>query len=293
MVVGGQPEVAWSDVELIDLSGQGRVCAKPQDFPGAHWGSMGTYLDNIDVAIVCGGAKHGDFPATNECYSYIPVTREWAEAPSMGHSRMGAATTVYSGYWSVTGGQGSSGTSEFFNPTSCKFHHGVNLPRQRAMHNVLSLPIGMVMILGNNEETKKGYLYPSNGWHEYTDLLEARKNMQAGLIKMQDSSYAVIAAGGENMSSTEVSQLGKWSWSEGPELPHVVSHGASVQWQDSNSFIIVGGRDDSVLDTLLKFNVEDLRWDLMTEKLSTAREQFTAFLVPEEYCRTPEVGITP
>ena len=38
MVVGGLPSTAYNDVELIDLSGRGRKCRSPDDFPGSQLG---------------------------------------------------------------------------------------------------------------------------------------------------------------------------------------------------------------------------------------------------------------
>ena len=61
MVVGGRND--YGDVELIDLTGQGRSCQKPENYPGASYGSVGTFYRGS--AIVCGGN-----PYTSTCYLY-------------------------------------------------------------------------------------------------------------------------------------------------------------------------------------------------------------------------------
>ena len=46
MVVGGYPYKAHRDVELLDLSGQGRKCRKPQEYPGAKSHAVGAFVDS-------------------------------------------------------------------------------------------------------------------------------------------------------------------------------------------------------------------------------------------------------
>ena len=65
MVVGGIP--AKKDVEVVDLSGQGRNCFKPKDYP-FNDGSIGEYINGF--AITCGG-----FPITDKCYKYEGPSR--------------------------------------------------------------------------------------------------------------------------------------------------------------------------------------------------------------------------
>ena len=65
MLVSGSPSAAMNDVELVDLSGQERICRKPQDFLGATESAVGAFVQG--KAIVCGGYSY-----TNDCYFYNP-----------------------------------------------------------------------------------------------------------------------------------------------------------------------------------------------------------------------------
>ena len=57
MVVGGRDDPAHFDVEVIDLSGNMRSCAKPADSPQPGYGGMtGAYFKGFPT--VCGGYSH-------------------------------------------------------------------------------------------------------------------------------------------------------------------------------------------------------------------------------------------
>ena len=66
MVVGGSDISA--DVEVIDLSGSKRTCAKPRNYPSnINQGSTGIFFDNYPT--VCGGTNVGS-PLGDLCYKY-------------------------------------------------------------------------------------------------------------------------------------------------------------------------------------------------------------------------------
>ena len=62
--------VVNKDVEFLDLSGQGRQCSKPVNYPDNVDGSqVGTYFDGSP--IVCGGYDGGSVGEDRDlCYRY-------------------------------------------------------------------------------------------------------------------------------------------------------------------------------------------------------------------------------
>ena len=66
MVIGGQLEVNLPkrDVEVIDLSGNGQTCTKPEDFP-LSYATKGVYFNGSP--FVCGGYSSG---WSKDCYNY-------------------------------------------------------------------------------------------------------------------------------------------------------------------------------------------------------------------------------
>ena len=61
MVVGGYP--AENEAEIVDLSETNVNCPTIPNFPGASYGSVGTFINGR--ALVCGGESSSD-----SCYSY-------------------------------------------------------------------------------------------------------------------------------------------------------------------------------------------------------------------------------
>ena len=71
MVVGGWPMSVFADVEVINLSGDGKTCAKPPNAP-INMGGTGAYYDGYP--IVCVGFDNGFAPQTT-CNKYSVQVR--------------------------------------------------------------------------------------------------------------------------------------------------------------------------------------------------------------------------
>ena len=109
----------------------------------------------------------------------------------------------------------------------------------------------------------------------------------------QSSDSSIIVVGGYNgkdMSSVEVLDEGSNEWRQGPQLPFPICCSGIVQ-HPLGGVALIGGRatDVTLLDTIyhLAHAGNDAKWELMPQKLQTARCYHTAFLVPDEiddYC---------
>ena len=72
-------------------------------------------------------------------------------------------------------------------------------------------------------------------------------------------------------------------WNFGPEPPYYIFNGASVQLK--STFFNVGGQNAiNYFDTIWTFDVDDQKWTLLEDHLTTGREITTAFLVPDDIC---------
>ena len=56
---------AYTDVEVINLSGDGKTCAKPSNYP-FDYGQTGIFFDGYPM--VCGGKGNSDWKT--DCYKY-------------------------------------------------------------------------------------------------------------------------------------------------------------------------------------------------------------------------------
>ena len=63
MIVGGNPTL--SDVEVINLSGDGQTCSKPANSP-LQRSSTGIYIDGSP--LICGGLE--ETASSSKCYKY-------------------------------------------------------------------------------------------------------------------------------------------------------------------------------------------------------------------------------
>ena len=274
MVVGGVG--ALHDVELIDLSGQGRFCRKPDDFPSAGEGSVGAYIE--EQTLVCGG-----YPYTSDCY-YYNTDGTWTQGPSMTEAREYASSTILNSDLWVTGGYnpGEHGlaSTECFISTS--FITYVDLPVERYYHNIVSIEENRAMLLGGQTTFQEAYTF--NGtWSNSSTLSRGRQYSQAGMVTFNNGTKMVVAAGGVNEQTTEFLNFDEDEWNFGPDLPYSIYRGASVQL--NNTFLIVGGDSNgTALDTIWKFDAEAEEWILLNEHMTTARYYTAAFLVPNDFC---------
>ena len=109
MVVGGHPDPAHYDVELIDMTNQGRTCRKPDNYPGSERGAVGAYIGGR--VKVCGG-----YVETSACYDYNPEDGTWIPTTPMNVIRYFATSTVIQDQWWITGRHNmmTSGKFQFF-----------------------------------------------------------------------------------------------------------------------------------------------------------------------------------
>ena len=285
MVVGGYPASAYYDVELIDMTGQGRTCKKPDVYPGAEYGSVGAFLQ--DRAIVCGGYSYlnDSYLFTSQCY-YYNKDGTWTEGPSMIEERAFAADLVFDGQLWVAGGRNSAGnlnSTEVFDSSGDSFSYYVDMPEARYTHNIVALGDNRTMLVGGQDRFHETYIFSTGAWQEGPRMSIGRDGCEAGVVKFNNGSKAVVAVGGYSEKTTEYLNDDENFWRLGPELPYYIYKAASVQLE--NTFFFVGGFDGTYhLDTIWGFDVEAEQWTLLNETLATPRDYTTAFLLPDDFC---------
>ena len=73
MVVGGNEAVSNFDVEMIDISDKNRTCAKPFDYPGAAFATVGGFVGG--KVLFCGGDG-----SVTACFQYNQNDLTWTQA---------------------------------------------------------------------------------------------------------------------------------------------------------------------------------------------------------------------
>ena len=205
MVVAGQPTNANSQVELIDMTDQGRTCIKPVPYPGAKYGSEGAFFQN--KTIVCGGS-----PYTPDCYKYLPEQKTWEKTISLNTERALSASTIIQDHWLIGGGANSNGAmksaeilgegealSQILNPSFLPY---TDMPAARRFSNLVTYENDKVIMLGDHKSThildfNTGTL--SNG----PDLILTRLKSQGGMVTFANGTSKIVAAGGLSGDTTE------------------------------------------------------------------------------------------
>ena len=284
-MIGGYRAGIQPEVELIDLSGQGRTCRNPESFPSADYGSVGAYFQ--ERALVCGGGFYWSTGNifSSECY-YYNTNGTWTQGPSMTESRLHAASTFFNNQWWISGGSSSYGihtSTELFNNGSNSFVTFADLPGARNYHNLVAMDDNKAILLGGKDYNKYTFIF--NGtWNFGPILSKGRRQSHAGQVTFKNGTRMIVAASGMLETTTEFLNVDGDRWHFGPELPYYFSLGASVQLDDT--FLIVGGVDalSKYLDTIWAFNIETEEWTLLDQHLTTGRRSTAAFLVPDDFC---------
>ena len=106
--------------------------------------------------------------------------------------------------------------------------------------------------------------------------------------------YSIVAAGGilqlgpagvtvTDTSSVEVYDYGAGSWRNGPSLPVTLCDASMIQ-DNNGGVILIGGYSLALsksLDTLYRLPHTAAQWELMPQRLKTARFYPIAFLIPD------------
>lgn len=112
VVVSGWNGRLLQNTEVLDLSGQSRICRDLEPYPVPLKRSVGQTIDG--EPWVCGGQNdHGDILDT--CYKFHLATLSWNLVPNrLNVARQYASAALSpSGTWIIAGGEGNFGKSKW------------------------------------------------------------------------------------------------------------------------------------------------------------------------------------
>ena len=259
-------------------------------------GAVGTYIHGR--ALVCGGFNritYNNSALQNQCWEMDPVTKTWVHAEyNMLYERDGAAAAqmLPDDDWLVTGGwdykQDIVQNSTEMLSMGQGFVKQPEMLRTVAMHNLVRINGTQAMALSEDQGgpgTNMTYIFNREEWVVGPEMLFPVSGSQAAYVKLhfdQDKEGVLVAGGfyGEKRSQLYNVEDGRW-YLQG-NLPFDIHRGASVSF--NNTMIIVGGDSKEIgthLNTLVIFNRETSRWEVMEQRLKRRRELSAAFLIPD------------
>jgi len=281
LVALGYKGTDLSTVEIINLNSTETVCEPLKNFPYANVASNGEiWFDN--KPIICGGDRNDQ-----SCWHYY--NGQWIEGQPLIVGRTEFAMVKSEHGLVVSGGHSVNeeyfSNQEILTPTGWKSI--ASLPKALIRHCLVNLNSTHIMAIGGFDSN---FIFDVNildlnteSWTVGPSLKTARYDHSCGKILTQDGQEAIIAIGGHGgESSVEVLMPGDNQWIEGPNLPRSIWAAQLVQ-DVSGGVVLIGGFDGRVfLNTLYKLSSLDGSWELMIQKLKTAREEHTAFLIDDD-----------
>ncbi len=224
---------------------------------------------------------------------------QWVSSASMNSVRADAAAAqLQDGKLLVTGGK--DGFDSYLDSAEMLTEEGwesniPSLPVAISVHCMVTVNSTTVMVIGgiqNGLYSGKTFYFTfgEESWTAGPELKNKRGYHSCGKIRRDKESQemSIIVAGGwdgaSELSSVKILDEGSNEWQTGPELSFVIQDSKMVEDQ-TGGVVLIGGESRSVsnLDTLyqLPHGGQDAVWIKMEQKMKTARERHTAFLVPD------------
>ena len=283
--------------EVINLASSTSTCKNPPNFPATVSRAIGG-LGFKGNPIICGGLQND--VSSNKCYSLD--NNEWISSASMNSVRAyAAAAQLKDGKLLVTGGYDGSGS--IFNSAEILTEKGwesniPSLPVTINGHCMVTVNSTTVMVIGgvqNYQSSGKTFYFTfgEERWTEGPKLKNKRIYHRCGKIRRNKMSQemSIIVAGGSDgvysyLSSVEILDEDSNEWQTGPELPFGIAWSQMVEDQNGG-VVLIGGYSYPAgnLDTLyqLPHGGQDAVWTKMEQKMKTARNDHTAFMVPDNF----------
>lgn len=276
LVAGGESSSSNNNVYLVEMR-DNVTCPGLPDFPQSFLENVGIILDG--KLVLCPGS----------CYYYLDTENRWLRQDSLLASRDGASGILLnSSTWWISGGATSKST-EIRNADGSTRMYYVNTTYERNFHSVLRFNETHFIFAGGS--TNEGYaeLYDitSETWTTLPSLPEFNEDFQSGLILFPDGKRKLVVVGGSDVNFCYGLDFETMQWDFLPTLPKQIYNATSVQY-DTN-FIIVGGRDqdDSRLDSMFVYDIENEYWKQLPQTLSETYSRVTAFFLPDGFlCQT-------
>ena len=279
LVIGGFPNEGMN--EIIDLKNGNNQCNNIGDEPSAKfkYGTVGGLLS--DQPVLCGGA----YIDTNQCYTVKNIGP--LLAGTLHENRMFSSSAVLNNSLWITGGfdgTSLSKTTEIFHLELGKSSPGPELPYPVYHHCVAKINDYQAIIIGGFFNLDPPYLYDfqTDTWTVLPNLMQPRGMLGCATFLDEGLPKVIVTGGtisGQVFSSTEILDIQSRTWNKGLELPQPIYKHSMVT--ESNQVYIIGGETGQGFQSTI-YQMMQREWRELTQKIQTARCQFTAMLVPDQ-----------
>jgi N-acetylneuraminic acid mutarotase len=291
MIVGGELEAGLptSDVEVLDVSGQGLECDGMSPFPYDVEEASSAVLDG--VTYICGGYGTTEISLEYEtyggCYRYFDYGWEWVA--DLVEPRRRAAAVAMEGYIWVVGGRDKD--QKILDTTEMIFPNGTVVPGATMLyplewHCLNRVTDSKVIMTGGYNtafgSSRRTYIYDfvESSWTEEAGMIDSRYGHVCEVIQSNGRGLEImVAQGGFTQGSTERLNLNSLQWTAGLDLPKAISFATSVAY--NSTILIIGGEvsGEHNYTTIYQYDVMSESWTERPEQLSTRRFHATSSIV--------------
>ncbi len=248
------------EMAFRDKSGDVDFCSIDSAWPGRDlFGAVGFSFD--DVVIFCGGSSNA------KCFSLSSSAQgeddEWRETDLIGFEdglQYAASLRLSKDeYWVVGGRNGSKVALEstwIFDRRFNGFALGAKLPEPRYGHCLLRLSPEAVFLVGGRPLSTTAFIgrFESNSktvvsWFPQREMSTHRDGAACAVLDDRHGNREVFVAGGSGLDTSEIFELDKGRWRQGPRLLRPFHYGLGIKWSKTE-MVLLGGRviDDDVVD---------------------------------------------
>ena len=291
MILGGN-QIYRTDIEILDISKEESVCAKPIDFPQEHSrGAIGAFFRGNN--ILCGGEQAGKI-----CHQYNFLDHEWIKSPFtlMTERSTAAGIMLANESWIVLGGNDYNGrplpTIEVM--TDELFVEGILWPEAVSGHCMNSANSSHVFVAGGEgtEGSPIGTAYflnihSSTFYQIENTMAHPRSGHVCGIAKAGKGDQFMVVAGGFEILHVELLSFGSFKWHSGPRLPHELNWAVSSMIGDTMG--ILGGEHIGYCskphlclssNSILKLDLDDNKWKIQSQTLALPRSKHVLIELP-------------
>ena len=284
-VTGGSTD----NSELIDLTGQKRICSTIDPIPTRALGSF-SLLNRDGEPMVCA------LGSAYICFSLFGSNRTWSEGIPLDffpyyNRAVLVGDPALRNYWIMGGGYRAS-------PRTSYYYNGVDQFTESQREVATDVFGDCLLRLAEDEQllvNDETWMIKDGTWTKQAANFqwEAENSQQrtfqfgiCGLVYDKDGNpeKAVVGAGTYGDIFTQIFDIATRSWRRGPNLPG--SRYETVNVAAGRSFLVVGGNTkvdgtETRVATVIEFNPDSEEWVIRPERLSTGRSNMYAIMVDE------------
>jgi len=275
IAIGGYNSGKLKSTELVDVSGEAKVCPQVPDFPYEVNQLSATFYKG--KVLACGGISD---TYEDKCYSLGFDLSKWEELDvRLLSKRARMSSSIIDNKWLISGGHdGDNILKSTIVYDGTKFLPGPDMLRAKERHCQLTINTTHVFFTGGDENEAFLLDWGTGNYIPLDDMPEYASGA-CGVLNNKDHGLEVLVT--ENRHSF-IFSFENLKWREGPIIPEELGRLDSAPTE--NGFVSVGGYYPNVyVPSIHEFNEVSYEWIANVAQLQTGRELTAAAAVPNNF----------